>query len=177
MKVIILNSSNYVAGSNNSYIYTLPSTQKFTNKSKIGVMSLSVYNSTFNIQASRGNNTLTFIWSAATPVTYNWTIPDSYMAANDLNNWFQSQFIANNLYVTVNNGNQNVYFFEIVQNSVRYSLQLNAYFLPTSATATTLGYTQPSGATWSYPTSNKTPQLTFNSAFGNLIGFSAQTYP
>ena len=56
-------------------------------------------------------------------------------------------------------------------------MQLNSYYLPTNANAIPLGYTKPSGATWSYPISNQTPQLTFNSAFGNLIGFSAQTYP
>ena len=68
-------------------------------------------------------------------------------------------------------------FMKLYKNSVRYALQLNAYYLPTSANATTLGYTKPSGATWSYPASNQTPQLTFNSSFGNLLGFSAQTYP
>jgi hypothetical protein len=49
--------------------------------------------------------------------------------------------------------------------------------MPTSANATTLGYSQPSGATWAYPASNQTPQLTFGTAFGSLIGMTAQTYP
>ena len=31
--------------------------------------------------------------------------------------------------------------------------------------------------TWAYPATNKTPQLTFGTAFGSLIGMSAQTYP
>ena len=76
-------------------------------------MSLSVYNSTFNVNTMYGNNTLTFIWNAATPVTYTFTIPNGYYSSGDLNSFLQSQFIANNLYVTVNNGNQNVYFFKI----------------------------------------------------------------
>ena len=68
-------------------------------------------------------------------------------------------------------------FFEMVLNSVQYSTQLNSYYLPTSSDATTLGYTKPSAATWSFPATNQTPQITFNSTFGNLIGFNAQTYP
>ena len=141
------------------------------------MVSLRVYNSTFNISASRGNNTVTFVWPSATPVTTTFTIPEGYYSASDLNSFLQSQMYSNNYYVTSNNGTNVIYFYEIVQNSVRYSIQLNSYYVPTSANATTLGYSQPSGATWAYPASNKTPQLTFGTAFGSLIGMTAQTYP
>ena len=177
VKLICITNSSYVIGSNNLFIYSFPQSVKFTNKSKLGLVSIAVYNSTFNVSASRGNNTLTFIFNAQTPVSYTWTIPDGYYSASDLNAWLQSQMYANNLYCSANNGSNVVYFFEIVQNSVRYSLQLNSYYIPTSANATTLGYTQPSRSTWSYPASNQTPQLTFNDAFGSLIGMTAQTYP
>ena len=177
VKLIAITNTSYVANSNNTFIYNLPASARFTNKSKVGMVSLSVYNSTFNIQASRGNNTVTFIWNLATPVTTTWTIPEGYYSASDLNSWLQSQMYANNYYVTSNNGTNIVYFYEIVQNSVRYSIQLNSYYIPTSANATTLGYSLPSGATWAYPATNKTPQLTFNTAFGSLIGMTAQTYP
>ena len=110
-------------------------------------------------------------------MTTTFTIPDVYYSASDLNSFLQSQMYANNLYVTSNNGANTIYFYEIVRNSVRYSIQLNSYYIPTSANATTLGYSLPSGATWAFPTTNKTPQLTFNTAFGSLIGMTAQTYP
>ena len=164
-------------GSTNTYLYTLPQSTKFSNKSKVGVASLSLYNSTFNITAARGNNTVTFIWNAATPVSQTFTIPDGYYSASDLNWFLQSKMYENKYYVTSNNGTNVIYFYEIVQNAVRYGIQINSYYIPTSAQATTLGYSQPSGATWVYPSSNQTPQLTFGTAFGNLIGFSAQTYP
>ena len=176
-KLVVINSSNYVANSGNSFVYTLPSSVKFTNKSKVGVAGLSVYNSTFNITAARGNNSITFTFPSATPVTNTWTIPDGYYSASDLNYWLQSKCYANNLYVTSNNGTNVVYFFEIVQNSVQYAIQLNSYYLPTSANATTLGYTLPSGATWTFPAANSTPQLQFSKAFGSLLGFAAQTFP
>ena len=61
---------------------------------------------------------------------------------------------------------------------MRYSVSLNVYALPLQAIATTLGYTIPSGATWSFPTGvAKTPQLTFNTSFVALIGQLAGTYP
>ena len=82
----------------------------------------------------------------------------------------------NNLYV-VNTAGQYVYFYEVLTNSTRYSVQLNSFFLPTSAQATTLGYTKPSSATWNYPATAKTPQLTFGATFGDLVGFDAGTYP
>ena len=177
VKLLCITNTSYVANSTNTFIYNLPASARFTNKSKCGLVSLSVYNSTFNIQASRGNNTVTFIWNSATPVTTTFTIPDGYYSASDLNSWLQSQMYSNNYYVTSNNGTNVIYFYEIVQNSVRYSIQLNSYYIPTSANATTLGYSQPSGATWSYPATNQTPQLTFGTAFGSLIGMTAQTYP
>jgi len=176
MRTIILNSSNYVAGSGNKYTYVLPSSTKFEEKAKIGVASIACYNSTFNITASRGNNTITLVWNASTPATYTFTIPDGYFSLNDLNYFIQQQCILNNLYVT-NSSGQNVYFVEIVANNPRYSAQLNTYFIPTSALATTLGYTKPAGATWSYPSTSACPQVTISSAFGLLIGFSAGSYP
>ena len=90
VKVLVIKYSSYVLGSNNSFIYSLPQSTKFTNKSKIGIVSLAVYNSTFNISSSYGNNKLTFIFNASTPVTYNWTIQDGYYSAADLNFWLQS---------------------------------------------------------------------------------------
>ena len=83
VKVLFINNSSYVAGSSNAFIYTLPQSTKFTNKSKIGIVSLAVFYSTLNISSSYGNNNLTFIRNASTPVTYNWTIIDGYYSAAD----------------------------------------------------------------------------------------------
>ena len=93
VKLICITNSSYVTGKNNLFIYSLPQSVKFTNKSKLGLISIAVYNSTFNVSASRGNNTLTFIFNAQTPVTYTWTIPDGYYSASALNAWLQSQII------------------------------------------------------------------------------------
>lgn len=176
-KIIVLNSSDYVANSGNTYTYSLPQTYKSNVGDQIGVSSVSIYNSTFNITAARGNNTIQLIWNAATPVTYTFTLNDGYYSISDLNNFLQQQMILNNLYCTINGASQNVYFAELQINSVRYAVSLNLYYLPTTANATTLGYSKPAGATWNFPATNSTLQVTINSAFGNLIGQNAGSYP
>ena len=177
-KLIVINSSNFVKNSGNTFIYSLPSSVKLTTISKCGVAAISVYNSTFNISAARGNNTITFAFHAASTITKDYIIiPDGYYSVSDLNFFLQSKMFADNLYVFSNNGANVVYFFEIVLNSVQYSTRLNSYYLPLTGEAITLFYTKPSGASWAFPSTNRTPQLTFNSTFGNLIGFDAQTFP
>jgi hypothetical protein len=81
------------------------------------------------------------------------------------------------LYVTANDGADNVYFFELVINSIRYSTSLNFYAIPTDAQATSSGYTKPASAKWSYPVSPEIPSLSFGQPFGNLIGQTFGTYP
>ena len=153
MRTIILNSSNYVAGSGNKYVYVLPQSYKSSQNDAIGVASVSIYNSTFNITALRGNNTITIYWNANTQTSFTLIIPDGYYSATDLNYQIQQFCILNNLYCTNASGNY-IYFCEVQQNAPRYALQLNLYYLPTAANATTLGYSKPSGASWSFPSGN-----------------------
>ena len=176
MRTLVINTSNYVPNSINQYVYTFPSTVKFDDGDSVGVSSCSLYNSTFNITATRGNNTFTIVWNALAQTTFTFTIPDGYYSVESLNFFIQQQCITNNLYVN-NTAGQNVYFLELLTNAPRYAVSLNAYALPTSAGATTLGYTQPAGATWSYPSAAKCPQLTFANPFGALIGFTGASYP
>ena len=177
MKTIILNSSNYVQGSGNQFSIQFPSVTKFNAGDKIGVAGIAIYNSTFNITASRGNNKISIIWNGATPQTYTFTFPDGYYSASDMNAFVQQQCIINGLYMTTNNGSTYVYFVEITTNAVRYAISLNSYFLPTTAQATSLGYALPTSPTWALPLSAQTPQIIINSAFGQLVGQSAGTYP
>jgi hypothetical protein len=178
MKTIIINSSNYVAGSGNQFAINLPSNGvKFNAGDKIAVAGCAIYNSTFNITAARGNNKISIVWNGGTPATYTFTFPDGYYSASDMNAFIQQQCILNGLYMTTNSGSTYVYFVEIATNSVRYAISLNVYPIPTSAQATTLGYSQPSGATWTFPSAAQCPQITINAAFGALVGQSSGTYP
>jgi hypothetical protein len=169
---IVLNSSNYDS-TTGLLTYNFPFRQQFKGKG-IGIQNLCMYNSTPNITPAYGNNTITLVYPFSTGnVTYNFTIPTGYYSMSDLNYFLQSQMIANNLYM-INGSGQYVYFVEIVANSTQYAGQMNFYPLPTSAQATTLGYTLPVGQSL-YGLGN-VPQLTITSAFGNLIGLNAGTY-
>jgi hypothetical protein len=154
---------------------------KLMNK-EVALTSCNIYNSFFNISAELGNNkiTLTFPNMISGGNDFTFTFPDGFYSASDMNYYLQSQMILNALYC-VNSANQNVYFAEIVANSTTYAINLNFYIIPTTAQATTLGYTQAPGANWSYPTSttaNNIPKVTIlTSGFGDLIGFTATSYP
>jgi hypothetical protein len=173
-KTIVINSSNYVQNSGNKYVYNFPQTSYFSAGSGIGVSNISIYNSIQNITQKRGNNVVTLNWLGT---IYTFIFPDGYYSVSDINFFFQQQCILNGLYVTANSGADNVYFFELVVNSIRYSTSLNFYAIPTDAQATSLGYTKPANATWTYPVSPQTPSLSFGQPFGNLIGFTFGTYP
>jgi hypothetical protein len=173
-KTIVINSSNYVQNSGNKYVYNFPQTSYFSAGSGIGVSNISIYNSIQNITQKRGNNVVTLNWLGT---NYTFIFPDGYYSVSDINFFLQQQCILNGLYVTANSGADNVYFFELVVNSIRYSTSLNFYAIPTDAQATSLGYTKPANATWTYPVSPQTPSLSFGQPFGNLIGFTFGTYP
>ena len=84
--------------------------------------------------------------------------------------------IQNDLYLVDAVDAKNKYFLEIAVNANVYGIQVNSYAIPTSATATSLSLTIPTGAGWSFPAAAITPQLEFNSEFGSLIGFANGIY-
>lgn len=125
MKTLIINSTNFVVGSQNQYSYRFPQHTKFLAGSGVGVANVSIFNSFQNINVTRANNTLVFVFLG---VSYTWVIPSGFYTISDLNYYLQSQCILNNLYVTTNSGLNFVYFIEVQVNAVRYSTSLN--FLP-----------------------------------------------
>jgi len=178
VKTLIINSTNYVENSGNKYIYRFPSMYEFSTSAKVGLQSIAIYNSTFNISSELGNNRLQIIWNANTSVTYNITIPDGYYSGPDFNYFLQSEFIARKLYMTQQNGEEYLYFFEIQTNSIRYAFQIYTYALPTAEQAVILGYSMPTGATWSLPTTSKSPQIVLSPSLGTLFGFKHNlTFP
>lgn len=175
-KSVILNSTNIVPGTGNSKLRAnFTGTFKVGNdKTQVGLASFSFYSSIFNITSAIGNNVVSIKW--VDNITYTLTFEDGYYDIATINYRIQSFCIANNLYV-VNSTGSYVYFVEFLLNATRYAVNLNLYVVPTSSVATTLGYTKPSGSSWSFPTTATTPQITFGTPFGLLIGYTAQTLP
>jgi len=167
--LVLINSVNYQG--NNTYIYNLPHPVTFKG-AKLSLYSFSMYNSTFNISATLGNNTFSIRWPGVAN-SYNFTIPDGYYAYSDLNAFIQYCCLSNKLYVVSNS--QPSYFISLTQNNVRYAAQLNVLYIPSNTTAATLGYTLPSGATWAFPTTNQTPILTICSGLQSYLGMLSQS--
>jgi hypothetical protein len=169
---IILTQNNLVPSTyNNVYRYTFPGSATFKN-SKIAVSTVQIYYSWQNVQSAYTNNTCSIIFPVgAGTATVNITFPDGAYSIADLNSYLQFIMIQNNYYLIDASGNY-VYYVELVENAVRYSVQLNTYPVPVALPA---GWTNPG---WALPAVGNTPQFVVPATnFRNLIGFAAGTYP
>ena len=172
MKTVTLTSANYIG--NSQFKLNLRTPLKAPDDiAAIAVSNINFYNMSFNITSAYGNNSITLTFRG---VSYIITFSNGYYSASEINAKIQAACYLNKLYMTSSTGDI-VYFIEIVENATQYAIQLNMYAIPTAAQATTLGYSIPSGASWTSPTTSETPQLTINSSFGTLIGQSSGTYP
>jgi hypothetical protein len=128
------------------------------------------------VNSSAYNNTQfsVVIPVGASSTQINITLPNGYFSVTDINSFIQQQLIANGIGYLVDSNENYVYYIELVENPVFYSIQLNCYACPT---ALPTGWTNP-GA-WTLPSTTRTPQLVVQSTnnFGRLIGFNAVTFP
>ena len=176
MRTLILNTSNIVSGTNNSeLIFAFPAgsiTIKETQK--VGLATLQMYYSTFNITAVNQNNTYNYIWVDGTVNTV--VMPDGFYTIDDINNYLQFTFIANGHYLI--SGTNYVYLINLLANPTYYAIECQIY--PIDATiATANTWTLPSSATWVLPTSQAiSPMLqVLNNKFQAVIGFTTGYYP
>jgi hypothetical protein len=164
-ELILINSSHYQG--NNTFSYRFPHPINMKKGCKLSLFSYSGYNSTFNISKALGNNTYTVTWLNLPAQTF--TMPDGYYSLSDINNNIQFNLLSNLLYFKTSAGP--VYPISVQQNSVQYSSQINIAYIPTASQATSLGYSVPSGASWSFPSSAQTPQLTICAGLQSILGF------
>ena len=173
---VILTSRNQNPNIPNQYVYQFPSTQTFKDH-EISLVKFSIYNSFFNIESSRFNNSITFTFNALVPTVHTINFTSGFYNISDINYAIINYCNVNNLFMVDTANSKNVYFFEILANSISYAAQLNFYSIKTSAEATANGWTKPAAATWDFPTVAATPQVTFGAEFGELLGFNSGIYP
>jgi hypothetical protein len=175
MKTLILNSSNVVAGSNNTiFRYTFPNGGYNYKDDFIAVQEVGIYFSAFNITNDYNNNSFSYIWIDGT--THNVVIPDGYYSIKTLNEYLQYVMIQNKHYL-VNSAGDYIYLLEIIVNEPRYAVQLNEYLISTTI-ATTNSWVLPAGATWVLPTNPILPYFVIpNTSFKDVIGYTAGQYP
>ena len=170
---IIINQSNLVVGSTNTYQYNFSSNVDMTNID-IGLSSVSLWFSWPNITITKNNNQFQIIHpTMAGSSTLTITIPDGGYNISDLNNYLRFWLITNGWYIqNTASGDQTVYCEFRVNPSI-YSIEFVSYLVPN---ALPLGFT--AGSSISFPVSSIGPQLIVNKAnFGTLIGFELGTHP
>ena len=175
---LCLNSSNVVQGSNNtSFRYNFIGGNFTAKDAQICISTLSQPYSFFNISAAYGNRSigLTFPTTASTTTAFNFALPDGFYSIDSLQQYLQTQMIANSLYLIDSAGNY-VFYVYLSYNQPFYAVQLIVAPVPTSLPA---GYTQPAG--WNgYRASSVTPTLVLaaTGSVAPLLGFVAgASYP
>ncbi len=159
-----------------TFLYNFGASAAFSQVDQIAISSIQIPYSWYNITAELLNNQLQYIFpTSGVSVTRSITIPDGNYSLDTLNSFLQDKMIDFGDYAVDANGD-NVYFLQLTENKTAYAAQIDVFPVPTSAQATTLGYTQaPSGG---YPVSATTPQIVIlDNAFKTFSGFTPATYP
>ena len=150
----------------------------------IALTELCMYNSFANISAALGNNTYSLIWCDGT--VSQEVIPDGYYDCADgsLQAFSQSRCVARGWYLqptSSSSGLSNMYFINVVNLPTYYKVGLQLFPVPSTMPS---GYQLPSNATWTLPSTPKTPQLILPPAasspqpyLGQMLGLPAATYP
>lgn len=167
---LVLNQQNSVANTGNSvYSYQFLSGNFTVKNSEMCLSQATIPYSFFNVNNVYGN-TITFTWFSGSPITI--TLPTGFYSISDINQYLENYFILNNYYL-INNTGQNVYFVNLFSNATYYANQLIIQTIPTSAQATSYGYTAPSG--WGgYPSVATAPTISFalSGSISSLTGFT-----
>ena len=161
MRTLIFNSTNLVnTPSKNIYRYIFPNGARFNKGEQIALASLVIPYSWYNISAALSNNTLQIIYNN---ITTNIVIPDGFYTITTLNSYIKSISLntTNNLPYSLTANGLVVYFYELIQNTTFYSIQLNSY--PAILQA---GETNPKGAIFT----GLTPLIKINTKLSELIG-------
>ena len=171
---LCLNSSNVVAGSNNtSFRYSFIGGNFRTENCEICISQSTIPYAWYNISTYYANNSFSLIFpTVATTQTVNVTLPDGYYSVNDIQNYIQQVCITNKFYL-ITSGGSYVYPFFLSYSSTYYKVQIVCATIPNAADMATLGYTQPAGAP-ALPTATTGVQFV-TGTLGDIIGFADAT--
>jgi hypothetical protein len=171
--IIPVNATHQDAYVKSKFYFPFPSTRDLNN-AKIGLKSVSIYNSWNNIDPIYNNQQFSIIFpNGAGNTTLSITIPAGIYTVSDLNDYLRSYFISNNLYITNNTTTDITVYAQFLANGTNYSVDFVSFPLPTS---TPSGFTSAGGITW--PTSSRGPQIVIvANGFRSITGYNAGTYP
>ena len=132
VNTIILKSDNITDTTKNStFEYQFPNSIQFKNM-ELALISASLYYTWFNISNELGNRTFSYQYVVGTTTnTRTLTLDEGLYEVSDINKALQFDFIDLGLYL-VNADGDNVYYGEFLVNTVRNSVDIITYAVPTS---------------------------------------------
>jgi len=165
---IVLTTANITDTTKNStFEYEFPNSVNFKDM-EIALINASLYYSWFNISSELSNRTFSYQYTVGvTTTTRTVTLDEGLYEISDINKALQFDFIAAGLYLVDRNGD-NVYYAEFLVNSVKNSIDINTYAVPTSLPS---GFTAP--ANWvGYPTTTYNVNIQMAANFNNIVGYA-----
>lgn len=178
---LILNSTNITGNTNSSFTYNfIGGGFEVKDDYEVCLSQVTLPYSFFNVSTFYGNNSLQINYPR--PGTANQfdplpiLLPNGNYSTTQITEYIQSAMIAQGMYLTNAQG-QNIYFVQIVPNSVYYADQILCFPVPTAAEIAAQGLITP--ANWyGSPSAAFCPQVNINNAaFGALIGYTPGAYP
>ena len=167
---IVLKSSNITDPTTNAvFKYDFPNSVNLIDH-EVALISASMYYSWNNISTVLENRTFQYQYvnGSDTTQTVTVTLDEGLYEISDINKALQFSMINEGLYLT-NNVGENVYYLEFVINTVRNSVDINTYSVPTDISG---GFTAPSN--WvGFPSTTYNPNLIIPAKFNEIIGYSS----
>lgn len=180
----------------NTIIYQFPYQQNF-NQSEMALYNWTLNFSWFNIQASFGNNTFSYVWPIGAGFqTFTVTVPDGFYLVSTLNAYLQQQMLLNGTWYESGTSGVGptattpIYLISFAENIIYYRVTLTVLPVLTTADRTSAGYVLPSNYPGAEPSADTFPQLvvpTTNQpagsntpslySFSKYLGFSPGSYP
>tara|TARA_R110002126_G_scaffold20067_3_gene74680 strand:- start:197 stop:1084 length:888 start_codon:yes stop_codon:yes gene_type:complete len=166
---IVLTTANITDTTKNStFEYEFPNSVNFKDM-EIALINASLYYSWFNISDELSNRTFSYQYVVGTTTTTRTvTLDEGLYEISDINKALQFDFIAADLYLIDSNGD-NVYYAEFLVKSVRNSIDINTYAVPTSLPS---GFTQPANFV-GYPTTTYNVNIQMAANFNNIVGYAS----
>ena len=166
---IVLTTANITDTTKNStFEYEFPNSVNFKDM-EIALINASLYYSWFNISDELSNRTFSYQYTVGvTTTTRTFTLDEGLYEISDINSALQFDFIAAGLYLVDSNGD-NVYYAEFLVNSVKNSIDINTYAVPTSLPS---GFTEPSNFV-GYPTATYNVNIQMAANFNNIVGYAS----
>jgi len=166
---IVLKSSNITDKTNSVFKYDFPNSVNLVDH-EVALVSASMYYSWNNISTVLENRTFQYQYVDGTDTlqTVTVTLDEGLYEISDINKALQFSMINEGLYL-IDSNSEYIYYIEFVINSVRNSVDINTYSVPTALPA---GTTAPSN--WpGYPTTTYNPNFIATSRFNEIIGYAS----